>query len=107
MITQEVLNDAYLLLISGVAKMKNNKEIEWRDEGYGNITIEFPTLNAFHAIVRGYRQSGNIYWQTEISPTYGKSLVYYENEDILLQEEWKDGVRIKYDATKHKQNQTH
>lgn len=94
MITQEVLNDAYLLIISGAAKMKNDTEIEWHDEGE-DITIEFPTLSISYAVIKEYYKNGVIWRKTEYhnGKQHGKTILYHMNGNIYWSEEYQNGKK--------------
>jgi len=59
-INQQFFTDAFIFLLSGSAKMKNEKEIHWENEYGVPITIEFPTQSPTYAIVRC--ANGNKRW---------------------------------------------
>jgi len=55
---QEEITDFFILWMSGAAKMKNEKEIEFKGRYGVTFTIEFPTDSPRYAIVREYTGNG-------------------------------------------------
>jgi len=78
---QKDFTDAFIFLFSGVATMKNERELYWEDEYRNSITIEFPTNTPTHAIVRHYWGNGNKRWETEYHNgiLHGRHLGWYED----------------------------
>ena len=60
---QQDFTDAFILWLSGAAKMRNEREIEWEAEIYGTVYIEFPTNTPTYATVKRYWPNTNdLFW---------------------------------------------
>jgi len=84
MINQQFFTDAFIFLLSGCAKMKNEKEMWWEYDNENLITIEFPTQTPRYAIVRCV--NGNKGWCLN-----GK---YHRKDGPAI--EWADGSKFWY-----------
>jgi len=56
---QEEITDFFVLWVSGAAKMKNEKEIEFKGRYGATFTIEFPTDSPRYAVIREYTRYGD------------------------------------------------
>ena len=92
--TQQDFIDAFILWLSGAAKMKNEKEIWWEDADQEKITIEFPIGEVDYAIVRGY--IGAYTWETEYRnyKRNGFSKSYYSDGKLAAEYKFKDGFLV-------------
>ncbi|MFA5024088.1 MAG: hypothetical protein WC523_03990 [Patescibacteria group bacterium] len=67
--TKQDYIDAFTLWLSGAAKMKNDKEIWWKNDYNADITVEFPNKDTGYVIVRSYGSNGNIEWMQKFVPS--------------------------------------
>jgi len=69
MITKEVLNNAFVLYLSGAAEFRKKNEMWWQmDDDYDKITIEFvsDSPSPSHVIIRRYYTNENLYTEAEL-----------------------------------------
>ena len=84
---KQIIADAFILLFSGAARLKNGKEVEYVDEYNKPITIEFPccpNVTPNCAIVRWYYENGQLEYKKEYQngKLHGFSEYYYENGQL-------------------------
>jgi len=93
MINQDLFNDVFILYLSGAAKMKNAREIELKDKGERNITIEFVNNLVTKAIVRSYYDNGVKESEREFEngQMHGKYTYWYEDGFKRWDEDYRNG----------------
>jgi hypothetical protein len=65
-ITDELIAELFIMVLSGIANRRNANEIYYRDDKFNKLaTIEFVDGSADHIILRHYYESGNIKSQHE------------------------------------------
>jgi len=90
---KQIITDAFILLLSGAAKLKNGKEVEYVDEHNDPITIEFlgrPNITPNYAIVRGYYENGQLMYENEYQngERYGLAKEYCEGGQLHCEREY-------------------
>jgi len=85
----KILNDAFILLLSGCAKLNEHGEVEWGNE-YGLYYITFPTQSPNYAVVRKYWENGNKHIETEYrdGTLSGRFAVYHRNGELDYEKEY-------------------
>ena len=116
----EDLQEAFILLLSGAAEMKNKNEMWWTDKLKRRITLEFVDGSYDHNIVRNYYNNKRIHWQNEFqndeltcsdgwyyekchwwheeykgNKKNGRCTAWGPRGGLLSDEEWRNGVLIK------------
>ena len=101
----EEMTNVFLLWLSGIVDMKNEKEIWWEDERDEKITLEFPTGSASYVIMRGFYFSGALFWETEWrnGKRDGYSKTWYPDGTFGVEYTYKDGELTKTEGKKFKQ----
>lgn len=89
MITQEILNDVFILYLSGAGEYKNKNEMWWKlDTDYEKITVEFPTGTPKHAIIRRYYNMEQIFSEIEIKNSNLDSVFKRWDKEGKIIKEW-------------------
>ncbi|MFA5024053.1 MAG: hypothetical protein WC523_03815 [Patescibacteria group bacterium] len=91
---QQDFEDAFILWLSNAAKMKNEREIFYKNEFGENITIEFPTNSPTYAIVRGESTNFGPKHEVEYRNGFadGKSVYWYDNGQKCSEKYYKNGI---------------
>jgi len=93
---KQIITDAFILLLSGAAKLKNGKEVECVDKYNYPITIEFPhcpDVTPNYAIVRRCYESEQLAYECEYQngKLHGLSKWYYKSGQLQYEDEYQDG----------------
>jgi len=81
-ITEELITELFIRVLSGIADYKNNNEIYYRDDKFNKLaTIEFVDGSATHIILRYYYENGNKKSEHEWvdNKQHGNDTGWYEN----------------------------
>ena len=81
-ITEEIIRDTFIMILSGVAERKNEKEFYYRDDKFKKLaTIEFVDGDSDHLILRHYYENGQCKSEHEWSngKSHGNDYGWYEN----------------------------
>ena len=113
--TQQDFNDAFVLLLSGAAKLNKHGEVEWPDENGYLVCVAFPYQSPTHAFFRrydgdllwtereylNYKMTGNYIGQDKNTKLWeqgyengllnGKSTYWYQNGNKRWEAYYKDG----------------
>ena len=93
MISQELITNAFILMLSGAADWFNDKEIIWTNIDKDIVTVEFPTLSPSEAIFRAYHKNGKkkIEMSFVNGLLHGPYLMWYKNGKLRSQTNHKEG----------------
>ena len=92
---QQIIKDAFIAKLSGIAEHKNDKEIWWEDLHGNKVTIEFVNNSIGIVIVRLYHDNGNK-WEQRVykdGKLNGKCLGWYNNGSKMCVENYKNNKR--------------
>ena len=93
--TQQDFTDAFILWLSGAAKV-NGQEIEWEDKEYDRtVHIEFPTNSPTYAVVR-FKHKGRVFWRYEYvnGIMHGHCVGYKRSGELLCEITYDKGNRV-------------
>ena len=80
-ITEEIVRNTFIMILSGVAERKNEKEFYYRDDKFKKLaTIEFVDGSSEHIVLRHYYENGQCKSEHEWSDgkSHGKDYGWYE-----------------------------
>ena len=91
--TQQDFNNAFILLLSGAAKLNQHGELEWKSKHGDFYYISFPTQTPAKAVVRYYWCGGGLYREDEYQDgkLHGKCTAYYFDGTIYKERHYKNG----------------
>lgn len=81
-ITEELITEAFIMILSGIADRKNEREIYYRNDKFNKLaTIEFVEGSSSHIIFRNYYENGTIKSEHEWmdGKQHGNDKGWYEN----------------------------
>lgn len=81
-ITEEIILNTFIMILSGVVERKNDSEFYYRDDKFEKLaTIEFVDGSSDHIILRHYYENGKkkSEHEWENGKSHGKDLGWYEN----------------------------
>ena len=61
----DFFHNAYIAMMSGIVKWKNEKEFIWKLETNAIVTIEFVNNSTSEAIIRRYYPNNDLWWKKE------------------------------------------
>lgn len=97
-ITEELITQALIEILSGIATRKNEREIYYRDDKFNKLaTIEFVDGDSTHIIFRHYYENGNQKSEHEWvdGKQNGRDIGWYENGNMRWEREFANGRMIK------------
>jgi len=96
-----IIENTFILWLSGVAKMRNDNEVWTTNEAGEKITIEFVNKSSDNIILRGFYEDGNIRFENKFKLSEqtswrltGTHVSYNMLNEIKSCEKYKDGHHI-------------
>ena len=94
---KNIIKNAFIEILSGIAKYHKDGGVITKDEHGNSITISFPTCLPSCAIIRKYYKNGQKWWEAEYQngQKHGKSIGWhYENGQKRYKREYQKGKLI-------------
>jgi uncharacterized protein len=88
---QQILEDAFIAKLSGIAEYKNEKEIWWKESNL-KFTIEFLNDSVSNVILRSYYYTGIKREETNYKngKVNGKHISWYQNGQKFMETNYKN-----------------
>jgi len=96
-ITEELVTEYFIMILSGIAKRRNENEVYFRDDKFNKLaTIEFVDGDSNHIIFRHYYENGNKKSEHEWldGKCHGNDYGWYENGNKHWERKFVDGKLI-------------
>lgn len=97
-VTEEIITNTFIMILSGVAERRNNNEYYYRDDKFNKLaTIEFVDGSSEHIVLRHYYDNGNKKSEHEWKDgrQHGRDIGWYENGNKRWERVFNSGKLIK------------
>ncbi len=97
-ITEELITEAFIMILSGIADKRNSREIYYRNDKFNKLaTIEFVDGDSSHIIFRHYYDNGNQKSEHEWvnGKQHGIDLGWYEDGSKHWERKFVEGKLVK------------
>lgn len=97
-ITEELITEAFIMLLSDVAERKNDSEIFYRNDKFNKLaTLEFVEGDSEHIIFRNYYENGTKKSEHEWvkGKQHGRDIGWYSDGSLHWEREFNNGRLVK------------
>lgn len=97
-ITEDLIRQTFIMILSGIAERKNDKEFYYRDDKFAKLaTIEFVRGSSTHIVLRHYYENGKIKSEHEWvdGKSDGRDRGWYENGKLKWDRVFNAGKLVK------------
>ena len=96
-ITEELITEAFIMILSGVADRRNEREIYYRNDKFNKLaTIEFVDGSSTHIVFRHYYDNGSMKSEHEWADgkQHGRDMGWYDDGSLHWKREFSKGRLI-------------